>query len=213
MSTLLSNVKNSKNASWSLSSTVLVLKGELFRKSLHVCIALVPGIASVAGVFSAVVLLVSGIIVYTISEALRLSGRTVPIIGQITMLAMRERDKGFVLGPVTLAIGALLALSLYPEPAAAIGIYSLAFGDGIASIAGKAFGTIKLPFTGGKSLEGSLACFLVVFLTVQFLEPSVTLQSMLMVALSATVLEALPSKDFDNILLPIGTGLVAQFIL
>jgi hypothetical protein len=56
----------------------------------------------------------------------------------------------------------MLSLLLYPEPAAAIAIYALAFGDGISSVVGKLIGKIRIPFSGGKTLAGSTACFLAV---------------------------------------------------
>ena len=40
----------------------------------------------------------------------------------------------------------------------------LAFGGGLSRLVGKAFGRVRLPFTGGKSLEGSLTCLFAVFL-------------------------------------------------
>ena len=107
-----------------------------------------------------------------------------------------------------IGLGALLALMLYPERAAFIAIYALAFGDGISSIAGKLFGRREIPFTGGKTFAGSLACFMTVFLAACILYGNVPVA--FCIALTATVLEALPAKDFDNVLIPVGTGFVAQ---
>jgi dolichol kinase len=77
-------------------------------------------------------------------------------------------------------------------------------------LAGSVFGSTKVPRTGGKTLQGSLTCFLAVFavtfgLTRRLL-PSVA------IAVSATALELLPTGDFDNIVLPVGTGLVALLL-
>jgi len=183
------------------------IQKEFVRKSIHLMIALVPTLASWNYKFT-VSLLVTGILVYTYAEYLRGKGQKVPVISDLTALASRDRDKGhFVLGPVTLGIGALSALLLYPNPAATIAIYALAFGDGLSSLAGKLFGGMKIPFTGGKTTSGSLTCFLSVFVAGLFLTDS--LITVFIVALSATILEAIPSKDLDNIIIPIGTGLVA----
>ena len=134
------------------------------------------------------------------------------LISEITVLASRDRDRGhFVLSPVTLGVGAMLALTLYPLPASAIAIYALAFGDGFASLAGKVFGTTRIPFTGGKTLQGSLTCFFAVLVvnlgTMHALAPAAA------IAGAATALELLPTGDFDNIVLPVGTGLVALFLM
>ena len=92
-------------------------------------------------------------------------GYYVPIISKVTALAARRRDVNrFVLGPVTLGLGALLSLLLYPNPAASIAITPWPLETGYPSLVGKSFGSIRLPFTGGKSLEGSLTCLIAIFI-------------------------------------------------
>ncbi len=187
-----------------------VLQKEFIRKIIHLMIALVPSLA--AWNFPLTVsLLILGILVYSSAEYLRTRGHLVPIISNITAMAARNRDQGhFVLGPVTLGIGALSALLLYPHPAAAIAIYALAFGDGLSSLAGKFLGGPQIPFTGGKTLCGSLTGFLAVFLSVMFFSNSIFIVFIL--ASTAMILEALPSKDMDNIIIPVGTGLAAYLL-
>ncbi|KGE71961.1 phosphatidate cytidylyltransferase [Spirochaeta lutea] len=189
------------------------LQIEVVRKSIHLLIGFVPMVATLIGVPPTLLLLGAGIILYTSAEYLRYTGTRVPLISRITELASRDRDKNhFVLGPVTLGLGAMLALMLYPEPAASIAIYALAFGDGMASLFGKAFGRIKLPLTGGKSLEGSLGCFLAVFIpTYLLVEPQVSLA--IVIAAFAAFIEALPTRDFDNIVMPTVTGAFALLVL
>ncbi len=187
------------------------LRTEIVRKAIHLLIGLVPTIAAWNfGV--AVLLLVSGILVYSYSELMRLHGYEIAVISRITAIAARRRDSGrFVYGPVTLAIGALLALAFYPEPAASIGIYALAFGDGLSSLVGKAFGTIRIPFTGGKSIEGSLTCFTAVMCSAYAVTGDTPRSAV--IALIATVTEAAPTRDMDNILLPFVVGLAATVLL
>jgi phytol kinase len=183
---------------------------ELIRKSIHLLIAFVPGIAS-QSLGLAVGLLSGGVLFYAACERLRIAGYEVPVISKVTALAARRRDGDrFVLGPVTLGLGALLALLLYPNPAASIAIYALAFGDGLSSLVGKTFGSIRLPFTGGKSLEGSLTCLLAVFIAAWALTGDAPRS--FAVALAAALVEAAPSKDFDNILLPVAVGAFATCI-
>jgi dolichol kinase len=164
------------------------------------------------GILPTIYLLATGTIVYAACEQLRMSGRKVPLVSVVTALAARRRDAGkFVLGPITLGLGAMLALVLYPAPAASVAIYALAFGDGLSSLVGKLFGVIRLPFTGGKSLEGSLTCFIAVFFSAFALSGRI-LQSAA-VAIVATVTEAAPLKDFDNIILPTVVGAIAWLLL
>ncbi len=186
-------------------------QGEIIRKALHLLIALVPLLAAIDQRFT-MALLGAGTLFYVFAEKLRLEGVPVFLVSNLTLIASRKQDRGhFVLGPVTLSLGAMLSLLIYPAPAAAIAIYALAFGDGLASLFGKLFGSIRLPFTSGKTLAGSLACFLAVFLCTYRLTGR--LESSLIIALVATFLELFPTGDFDNLLLPAGTGFVASHLL
>jgi dolichol kinase len=186
------------------------LKTEGVRKAIHFLIALSPGMAVINYGFT-IGLLLAGILFYTCMECFRLLGVQVPFISRITKLASRGRDDGkFVLGPVTLGTGALLALLFYPAPASAIAIYALAFGDGFASLAGKLYGNIRPSFMMGKSIEGSAACFIAVLASAFLVSHS--LQTAIVAAVIGTVVEALPLEDYDNIALPVSVGLVVQFI-
>lgn len=188
------------------------IKKELVRKAIHFLIALVPLLSSIIGAAATLGLLAAGIVVYTFAEWKRSQGETVPIISRITMYASRDRDRGhFVLGPVTLALGAMIALMLYPEPAASLAIYSLAFGDGVASIVGKLFGRIRIPASGGKTVEGSAACFSAVFLAAFLVLGSIP--TAIAIALGAMILEAAPTEDLDNLILPTGVGFLAILIV
>jgi len=185
------------------------LKTEIVRKSIHFLIALSPSMASVNRPVT-VLLLMFGTLAYTFMEYLRFSGIKVPVVSSLTNMASRSRDMGrFVMGPVTLGFGALLALLLYPSPVAAIAIYALAFGDGIASLVGKFFGNWRPAFLFGKSVEGSLACFTVVLISAYAVCGN--LQIALIAAFTATIVEALPLKDYDNLAIPVTVGLVVQF--
>ena len=144
----------------------------------------------------------------TFAESSRLRGVPIPLVSALTLIASREKDrKGFVLGPVTLGIGAMLGLVLYPLPAASLAIYALAFGDGIASLAGTMLRGPRVPFLQGKTLSGSLACFAAVF-TVTLAVTQRPLDALVIGAASA-LLEAIPAGNFDNIVLPVGVGLLA----
>ncbi|RKX87987.1 MAG: phosphatidate cytidylyltransferase [Spirochaetes bacterium] len=192
------------------SAYVKEIQTEVVRKSIHMMVAFVPLMAryNLILTFSA---LVAGLLLYTYSEFMRLRGVEITFISRITSAASRGRDKGFVFGPVTLAIGTLMALMLYPEPAAAVAIYALAFGDGFSSLFGKLFGRITIPFTGGKTYAGSTACLLSVFLTTLAVSGSVRVA--IIIAVLATVLESLPSGDMDNMLIPVGTGFIAILVM
>ena len=206
MERLLSTI--ARNRGIPLSGVSREVQTELYRKSIHLLIAVVPFLASIH-LSGTLLTLGLGIVAYTYAETLRLTGTEVFIISRVTVIASRPRDDGrFVLGPVTLGIGAMLALLLYPEPAASIAIFALAFGDGFSSLVGKLFGRTRLPFTGGKTIAGSAACFVAVFVaSYTVLEHA---PAAFIIAVAATLFEALPTQDLDNVLLPVGTGLVAM---
>jgi dolichol kinase len=187
------------------------LQTELLRKTIHMGIAVVPLAAEIHLQFT-ITALVMGILFYTWAEVQRLSGRSVLLVSGITRRASRLRDaEGFVLGPITLGLGALIALMLYPVPASTLAIYALAFGDGFSSLVGKLLPSTVLPYTGGKTIAGSLACLTVV--TAVSYSVVGLLPFALLLGITATLIELFPLRDLDNILLPFGVGLLAHYIL
>ena len=184
-------------------------KSELLRKSLHFLIAFVPILASINRYFT-LILLASGTLAYGLMEYLRQRGVSIPLISRLTVAASRRRDMGrFVLGPVTLGLGAFLPLLIYPLPFASIAIYALAFGDGTASLAGKFIGRLRPSFLFGKSVEGSVACFLGTFLSVWFytiITGNGNIFIALLAACTAVVTELIPLRDWDNIIIPMAVG-------
>jgi dolichol kinase len=188
------------------------LQTELIRKSIHLSIALVPTVAALLGTGVTLVLLGAGTVLYAYAEHQRRSGNPVPVISRLTEAASRTRDiDRFVMGPVTLGVGAMLALLLYPDPAASLAIYALAFGDGAASLVGKLIGRVRIPGTGGKTVEGSIACAIGVAIPTALVipEPRIVAGT----ALSAALLEMLPTGDADNLVLPVGVGLSVLLFL
>jgi dolichol kinase len=186
------------------------IKTEVLRKSIHLLIGLSPVMAAL-NYPATVALLLAGTLGYIQMESLRLAGIRVPVISSLTDMASRSRDRGrFVMGPVTLGLGALLALLMYPSPAASIAIYALAFGDGFASLVGKLVGRLRPSFLRGKSVEGSLACFSAVLVTAFHVSHNWNIA--LVAAFTAMVTEALPLEDYDNLALPLVVGLVVSIV-
>jgi dolichol kinase len=103
-----------------------------------------------------------------------------------------------------------LTLLLFPSPAACIGIYALAFGDGFAGLVGKLFGRIRPAFLFGKSLEGSAACFTATFISAYLVSNNYAVS--VAAAITAMTVEALPLEDYDNITLPLIVGVVVRQI-
>lgn len=211
------------NINLSLSNTTLKNKvkdffaspigRELIRKMLHISIAFIALILNYSFAL-AFTILVLGATAYITSEILRYRGIAVPFITFLTTTAQRDRDVGhIVFGPLTLALGSMLAMLFFPTTVAQIGILALAFGDGIASLVGRAFGRYRPAFLNGKSIEGSLACFIATFFAIYFILKQSLILS-LVVALITTIIEAFPLKNLDNIAIPIGVSfLILPFFI
>ena len=177
---------------------------ELFRKSIHLCSSVVPWFLAAYYWYTIYGLLII-VSLYYFCELARLEGHPVPVLYLITETSSRQRDEcKIVLGPVTLVLGIVFAALVLPLPCAKIGIFALAFGDGLASLAGKVFGRVKIPFTGGKTLEGSLTCFAAVFIST-YIVTGLSVIS-LIIALVAMLIEVLPLGDWDNMIIPTCTG-------
>ena len=157
-------------------------------------------------------LLFSVLLIYCISEILRLNGTQVPLISRVTEVAARKRDENkFVLGPVTLVLGIITASLLWNPQASRIGIYALAFGDGLSSLFGKLFGKKHIPFTRGKTYIGSFTCFVAVFISSYFVCKNLFFA--FIIAFFSMIVEMLPLKDLDNLIIPVFVGALAQFLI
>ncbi|MCI5607211.1 MAG: SEC59/DGK1/VTE5 family protein [Treponema sp.] len=183
---------------------------ELFRKTIHICSAFVPLLLHYF-YWPVMILLVLAAAGYTLCEFLRLHNYSIPLISKITEIAARKRDENkFVLGPVTLVLGILLAAFLLPLEYATVGIFALSFGDGCASLVGKIIGKITIPGARGKTVAGSLACFFAVFLAAFCYSGNCLIS--LIIGVSAMVIEVLPLADADNLIIPISIGFIYKLL-
>lgn len=187
------------------------LKKEIFRKSIHVSSALVPFCLD-KNAFLTIFVLSFFAVLYLISELVRSKGGRVPVINYITKAASRKRDEGKISkGPLTLVAGILLTVWIFKDSFSRdAGLYALSFGDGLASLAGKFIGGKSLPFFKEKTVAGSLACFIAVFVSSYILSGSAVLSSLL--AFVAVLIEALPLKDMDNVFIPLIVSFSASFL-
>lgn len=184
---------------------------EIVRKSIHMCSAFVPFFLRIA-YMPVLVLLGAALIFYCISEFLRLKGVELPFIAKVTAVAARKRDENkFVFGPVTLVLGIIISAVLWKPSAAAIGIYALSFGDGLASLSGKLFGRVYIPCTHGKTVAGSLTCFLAVYISSFCVCGDAAAAFFL--AFSAMVIEVIPLADLDNVVIPVAIGALAHYLV
>ena len=184
------------------------LKKEFFRKTIHMLAAFIPFFYYFyQSIVMTSLLLIT--LLYFISEILRIKRIHIPLIFQITEIASRSKDRGkIMLGPITLSMGIFLSLTFFDYREAVIAIFAVAFGDGVATLFGKTIGGWKIPFTFGKTFSGTSGCFVVLFIV--FLACGLNINQAVFLALSASIIEAFPTGDYDNLLIPVITGFIAE---
>jgi dolichol kinase len=183
----------------------IVTKNNLIRELIHTSGFLVPflciylfGNLAVAG------LLFTAITIYSIAELLRIFGREVPVVSRVTLWAAdRSELNEFNTAPIFHAVGIALSLLIFPVGVgyAAIAVHSL--GDSSASLVGKRFGSVRIPYNRGKSVEGLLSGTLFAFLgAIVFVNPVTAAVG----ALAGMLVESLPLPLDDNLLVPLAAG-------
>ena len=123
---------------------------------------------------------------------------------------LRNHEEASLLGSTYLLIACLLTIHLFPKPVAVLALMFLILGDTVAAIVGKWIGRVRL--IGGKTLEGSIACFLVCF-GLTLLMPGVPPMVGLVGALTATLFELLPIPLDDNFRIPLSAGFAMELLL
>jgi phytol kinase len=130
----------------------------------------------------------------------------------------RSGDRREILrGPLFYGIVFVLLTIIFwrRSPIGIVALMILCGGDGLADIAGKFIGGVKIPWSPKKTLAGSLTMFLGglilstlglwVFISNNYFQSPITdyLLPIGLVSLAATLVESLPFKDVDNITVPI----------
>jgi HAD superfamily phosphoserine phosphatase-like hydrolase len=181
---------------------------EFRRKAIHFGAVLVPFFAGVNFTLT-LNLLITITVLFMFSELLRLNGISFPIMNLITRLCIRTGEqRRFTLAPVTLSLGIILSLLLFPKLIACVVIIIVAFSDSMATVIGRFYGRLRIPYNHGKSVEGSIAFFVSAFMCSILYVP---LGIALIVSFVSCIIESLPFK-IDNISVPLGTGFFLEMI-
>jgi uncharacterized protein (TIGR00297 family) len=129
------------------------------------------------------------------------------LVGRSVARDARGFDAGIVLYPVSVLV--LVLVFRHQLHYAAIGWAMLAFGDGVATLAGKSMRIAPLPWNRDKSWGGLLAFLIVgsvagmaVAYWMEYREPLVVL----VVAMASAIAESLPLRIDDNITVPFAAG-------
>lgn len=201
------------------------IRKEIFRKSIHILGFIVPFISLAFGITVAAAFVAGMAAAYSISEYMRLKGRRVPVFTAITRMAMRnndddddssnssnnsdggEKQNTFVIAPLYLAAGVLLSLLIFPAPFNYVAIAVVTLGDGFASVVGRMYGKTKIPYSRGKSIEGTAAGIICAFAgSLFFASPAMALVA----ALVGMTIEFIPLRISDNLSVPLLSGLTSD---
>jgi dolichol kinase len=171
-----------------------------FRTAVHVSTLLIPFLAEAISKSTVLVALIATTVVYTVSEALRLRRKSLPLITRFTLAMSREDEvPDFVTAPIYLATGVVLSLLAFPKNIAYASIMIVALGDPVASYFGRKLGRIRVK---QKTLEGFATGLIVSFAAALFwVPPHLALAG----SVAGMLLELLRIPD-DNLTIPIGAG-------
>jgi len=172
----------------------------------------------------ALLFLVFILIVFLIIEYLRIEIiREIPILNIVWKYMRREKESDRLGGDIFLLIGAILVLAVFDFRIAIAAILMTIFGDLSAALVGKKFG--KHFFMKERAWEGTLAEFFVnvfIGLLIFFwgfwsnfnIFYNYELWAVILVmALTATIVETLIYKIDDNLAIPVFAGFVGQVVL
>ena len=117
-----------------------------------------------------------------------------------------EKDRNQLSGSTYFLLSSFITILLFKREIAVVAILFMSLGDTVAAIIGNRFGKTAI---FGKTLEGSLGCFIFCFfVSLFFFDIWVSLGG----ALTASLIEILPLRLDDNLLIPPVSGAVLTLL-
>ncbi len=136
---------------------------------------------------------------------------TIPAMNRLFFRLLRPfaspREARGVASSTWFMVGVLLAVAVFPREIAVPAILVLALADPLASALGRRFGKRRL---GSGTVLGTVVFFGVAFFV---LTPFAGLPAALIAALGAALLEPLPWRLDDNLVVPLVTGVILWSLL
>ncbi|MFP4350038.1 MAG: hypothetical protein ACLFQY_17220, partial [Desulfococcaceae bacterium] len=131
---------------------------------------------------------------------------------------VERHSQGGLYYPIAVYLSFFIATRIHRPDLYVIGILVLAVSDSLAALVGGRYGfKLYVVEEDTKSLEGSIIFFLATFLTVHLIlllltgiDPAVSVLSGLYIALLITAFESISLDGSDNLIIPIGTIVIAH---
>ncbi len=187
---------------------------ELARKATHMGALVIPLGYYILGLSEATALaiLIPCFVLMTVLDISRLRGWSLwkGFAGRLISPIIRPHEKeGDFTGATYILFSACFTVALYDKPIAIAALAFIIVGDTLAAIIGRRYGRHR--FHGGKSIEGSLACFAGA-LVVAALAPDLAFPVAVFGAAVATLIEAYPLGVDDNVSVPFISGLAMTIL-
>jgi len=147
------------------------------------------------------------VILYVLEEMLRLRNHSVPVATSFILRLSRPQEQTrFVVRPIYLALGVILALILFPAKIAYASIVIVAVGDPVAAYVGEKIGRTHI--RSNKTLEGSIVGLLASFLLAAVIVyPTAAFAG----AVGGMLMEIVDVPD-DNLTMPVAAGALISLV-
>ena len=127
-----------------------------------------------------------------------------------------DEAAGALTGATYLMVSSAIVLNLFPFPVSSLALLFVALGDPIAGVVGSTIGRVRVPIklfgnSKIKTVEGSAAFFitsLLVGITFWSQGLLVSVWPVVLGAVTATLIEGLPTRVDDNLTVPLGSAFV-----
>ncbi|MDG6244118.1 MAG: SEC59/DGK1/VTE5 family protein [Methanolobus sp.] len=177
---------------------------EIMRKGIHLTSIIIILVYALFDKQATQLLLIAYLVIILGIEHLRLDrGIRLPVLHVL----LRRKELAGMGSYVYFTLGALVAVSVFSKDVAFAAILMTTFGDMTAALIGKRYGRTRI-FSNGKSLEGSVAEFVVNLLIALILlgNPAIAF----FMAFVATYVETTFVKIDDNLAIPVFSGAFAE---
>jgi len=186
-----------------------VISSQAYRSMYHMLIGAILLLFIAYGEEFTLVALVALLVALSIAEYFRLREKNAlsKFINDIFSPAFRGDESMGYLSGFFYILGVFLVVLLMPKEIAMASVSLLAFADPSATLVGKRFGKTKWSTNKNKSIEGSMAMLIVSIIVLaifhRFYGLEVSAITIIFVAIAVTLVEALPLRVGDNILIPL----------